>query len=169
MFEFRISAFTKPVPNCFAALAVAVLAAGTVAACSSSGTPSSSSSGGKPVFGGTLNLAAAGDVDHLDPLSAYYTPSFQLELAWTRQLVSYWPSNNRSRAITIAPDVATEVPSTTNGGVTNGGKTYTFHIRPGVMWNTSPPRQVTSADSCASSKRCATRRSAWATSFTTCR
>ena len=38
------------------------------------------------------------------------------------------------------------MPTTSNGGITNGGKTYTFHIRTGVMWNTSPPRQVTSAD-----------------------
>lgn len=139
-----------PVPKRFAALAIAAVAAGTLAACggssgnsSSSGTSSNSS---KPVMGGTLNFAAAGDVDHLDPLSAYYTPSFILEVAWTRQLVSYWPSNNRARATTIAPDVATEVPSTSNGGITNGGKTYTFHIRNGVDWNSSPPRQVTSTD-----------------------
>jgi peptide/nickel transport system substrate-binding protein len=142
--------YMKPVPKRFAALAIAALAAGTLAACGGSSNNASSSNtssnAGKPVFGGTLNLAAAGDVDHLDPLSAYYTPTFQLELAWTRQLVSYWPSNNRSRAITIAPDIATEVPTTTNGGITNGGKTYTFHIRSGVMWNSSPPRQVTSAD-----------------------
>ena len=42
--------------------------------------------------------------------------------------------------------MATEVPTTANGGITNGGKTYTFHIKPGVDWNTSPARQVTSAD-----------------------
>jgi peptide/nickel transport system substrate-binding protein len=136
-----------PVPKRFAALAIAALAAGTLAACGSSGnSSSSSSSSGKPVSGGTLNFAAAGDVDHIDPLSSYYTSSFQLEQAWTRQLVSYWPSNNRTRAITIAPDVASTVPSTSNGGITNGGLTYTFHIRSGVMWNSSPPRQVTSAD-----------------------
>ena len=38
------------------------------------------------------------------------------------------------------------MPSTANGGITNGGKTYTFHIKPGVDWNTTPPRQVTAAD-----------------------
>jgi peptide/nickel transport system substrate-binding protein len=42
--------------------------------------------------------------------------------------------------------VASTVPSTSNGRITNGGKTYTSHIRSGVMWNSSPPRQVTSAD-----------------------
>jgi peptide/nickel transport system substrate-binding protein len=136
----------KSVPKRFAALAVAALAAGTVAACGSSGNSGSSSSGGTPVKGGTLNFAAAGDVDHLDPLSAYYIPSLQLELAWTRQLVSYWPSNNRARATMIAPDVASVVPSTSNGGITKGGKVYTFHVRSGVDWDSSPPRQVTSAD-----------------------
>jgi len=135
-----------PVPKRFAALAIAALAAGTLAACGSSGNSSSSSNSGKPVSGGTLNFVAAGDVDHLDTLSAYYIPSFQLEMAWTRQLVSYWPSNDKTKAITVAPDIATALPTASNGGITNGGKTYTFHIRKGVDWNTSPATQVTSAD-----------------------
>ena len=135
----------KPVSKRFAALAVAALAAGMVTACTSS-SGSTASSGGTPVSGGTLNFVAAGDVDHLDTLSAYYLPTFQLEVAFTRQLVSYWPSNHRARAITIAPDVASTVPTASNGGITNGGKTYTFRIRSGVDWNSSPPRQVTSAD-----------------------
>jgi peptide/nickel transport system substrate-binding protein len=139
-----------PVPKRFAALAIAALAAGTLAACGgSSGNGSSSgstSSSGTPVKGGTLNFVSAGDVDHLDTLSAYYLPTFQLEMAFTRQLFSYYPSNNRTRAITIAADVASTIPTTANGGITNGGKTYTIHIRPGVKWNTSPARQVTSTD-----------------------
>jgi peptide/nickel transport system substrate-binding protein len=138
-----------PVPKRFAALAIAAMAAGTLAACGgSSGNSSSSSSSnsGKPVSGGTLNFVSAGDVDHLDTLSAYYLPTFQLEMAFTRQLVNYFPSNNRARATTVAADVASTIPTTSNGGITNGGKTYTFHIRSGVQWNTSPPSQVTSAD-----------------------
>ena len=43
-------------------------------------------------------------------------------------------------------DVATAVPTVANGGVTDGGKTYTLHIRPGVMWSTTPARQVTAGD-----------------------
>src|ERR1700745_895269 len=107
---------------------------------------SSSSSSGKPVSGGTLNFVSAGDVDHLDTLSAYYLPTFPREMAFPRQLVNYFPSNNRARATTVAADVASTIPTTSNGGITNGGKTYTFHIRSGVQWNTSPPSQVTSAD-----------------------
>ena len=138
----------KPVPKRFAALAIAALAAGTLAACgsSTSGSNSSSASSGKPVFGGTLRMVASGDVDHLDPLSSYYLPSFDLELIWTRQLVSYLPSNNSTQATTIAADVATQVPTKANGGISANGLTYTFHIRPGVDWDTHPARQVTSQD-----------------------
>src|SRR6202142_2349383 len=130
----------KPVPKRFAALAIAALAAGTLAACgsSTSGSNSSSASSGKPVFGGTLRMVASGDVDHLDPLSSYYLPSFDLELIWTRQLVSYLPSNNSTQATTIAADVATQVPTKANGGISANGLTYTFHIRPGVDWDTQP-------------------------------
>src|SRR5215472_15586658 len=130
-----------PVPKRFAALAIAALAAGTLAACGGSsggGGSSSTSTSGKPVSGGTLNFVSAGDVDHLDTLSAYYLPTFQLEMAFTRQLVNYYPSNNRTRATTVAADVASTLPTTANGGITNGGKTYTFHIRPGVQWNSTP-------------------------------
>ena len=35
---------------------------------------------------------------------------------------------------------------TANGGITDGGKVYTFHIKPGVDWDTTPARQVTADD-----------------------
>ena len=95
---------TKPVSKRFAALAVAAIAAGVVTACTSS-SGSTASNGGTPVSGGTLNFVAAGDVDHLDTLSAYYLPTFQLEVAFTRQLVSYWPSNHRALARLLQVDV----------------------------------------------------------------
>jgi peptide/nickel transport system substrate-binding protein len=130
-----------------AALAVVTLAAGTAAACGgSAGGGAAAPGSSKPVSGGTLRFVSAGDVDHIDPLSAYTVPAFQLEGAWTRQLVGYVPSNNTITATTIAPDVATEVPTRANGGISADGLTYTFHLRKGVMWNTSPASQVTSAD-----------------------
>src|SRR5215472_16175324 len=129
-----------------AAIAVAILAAASLAACSSSkSTPSSTSStssAGTPVSGGTLRWVASGDVDHLDPMSAYYTATGILERAYTRQLITYPSSNDYNKAITLVPDIATAVPTTANGGISSDGKTYTFHLRPGVMWNTTPPRAV---------------------------
>ena len=142
-------------PKRFAGLAAAVLAAGALAACSSSSTssPSTSASSSTPVSGGTLNIISASGPDHIDTVPAYYTVDYQLEHAYTRQLLQYptVPYTGTSGAgwtatTTPAADVATEVPTVANGGITNGGKTYTFHIKPGVDWNTSPPRQVTSQD-----------------------
>jgi peptide/nickel transport system substrate-binding protein len=142
----------------YVGLAVAALTvAGGLAACSSSSstksTSSSSSSSSTPVYGGTLNIVAASGPDHIDTVPAYYTADYELERGYARQLVSYpaEPYNSPSDPgwtadITPAPDMATVIPTTANGGITNGGKTYTFHIKAGVDWDSTPVRQVTSAD-----------------------
>lgn len=141
-------------PQRVAALAAALLAAAGLTACSSSSstTPSASSSA-KPVSGGTLHIVAASGPAHLDTVPSYYTTDYQLTHAYTRQLLNYptEPYTSTSDAgwiatTTPAADIATEVPTVANGGITNGGRTYKFHIKQGVDWNTSPPRQVTSAD-----------------------
>jgi peptide/nickel transport system substrate-binding protein len=143
-------------PKRFAGLAAAALAAVGLVACSSSSSsssPSATSSAGTPVYGGTLHIVSAGGPDHIDTVPAYYTVDYQLERAYTRQLVQY-PTDAYSSAsgpawttnTTPVADIATEVPTVANGGITNGGKTYTFHIKPGVDWNTSPARQVVGDD-----------------------
>jgi peptide/nickel transport system substrate-binding protein len=138
-------------PQRIAAMAVAGLTAAGLAACSSSSGGSGSS--GSPVHGGTLKFVAASGPDHIDTVPAYYTADYILERAYARQLLTYptAPGTTLSSAgwkknTTPVADVATKVPTTGNGGITNGGKTYTFHIKQGVDWNTSPPRQVTAAD-----------------------
>jgi peptide/nickel transport system substrate-binding protein len=143
-------------PKRFAGLAAAVLAAATVAACSSSSTSTpaaGSSSAGTPVSGGTLHIVAASGPAHIDTVPSYYTTDYQLTHAYTRQLLNYptEPYTSTSDAgwtatTTPAPDIATEVPSTSNGGITDGGKVYTFHIKQGVDWNTNPARQVVADD-----------------------
>jgi peptide/nickel transport system substrate-binding protein len=119
-----------------------------LAACggSSGGSSTGTQPTGAPTNGGTLKLLGSGDVDHLDPASAYYTVSYTLERAFTRQLVSYPASSDITTATTVAPDLATSVPTTANGGITNGGKTYTFHLRTDAKWNTSPARAVSAQD-----------------------
>jgi len=137
-----------------AVLAAVLLTGAGLAACSSTAktsTPTTSSA--KPVYGGTLHIVAASGPEHLDTVPSYYTTDYQLTHAYTRQLLSYptlpytsTSDANWTKDTTPTPDVATEVPTVANGGITNGGKTYTFHIKPGVDWNTTPPRQVTSED-----------------------
>jgi len=139
-----------------AVMAIASLAAAGLAACSSS---SSSSGGGptapsnKPVAGGTLKLVAASGPDHIDTVPAYYTADYILERAYARQLLTYptvvdpsLTSAGWKTDTTPVADIATTVPTAANGGITDNGLTYTFHIKSGVDWNTTPPRQVTAED-----------------------
>jgi peptide/nickel transport system substrate-binding protein len=143
----------RRLPKLYAAAAVVAVAAMGLAACGGSSTNSSSSSPGTPVKGGTLKLVGASGFDHLDTVSAYYTADYMLERAYARQMLAYpyaVPTSINSagwkKAVTPVADMATVIPSASNGGITNGGKTYTFHIKSGIDWNSSPPRQVTAAD-----------------------
>ncbi len=139
-----------------AVLAIAGLAAAGLAACSSSSNSNSSSQGGsanKPVLGGTLRLVAASGPDHIDTVPAYYTADYIMERAYARQLLAYptvpdptLTSPGWKTDTTPVADIATEVPTTANGGISSDGLTYTFHIKSGVDWNTNPARQVTADD-----------------------
>src|SRR5262249_10819692 len=107
----------------------------------------------RPVFGGTLRIAAGAGPDHLDPVPAHRPADDVLERTYARQLVSYptVPDPTATSAgwtadTTPVPDVATTVPNEANGGITGGGRIYTFHIKSGVLWNTTPARHVTAAD-----------------------
>jgi len=142
--------------------AVSVVSVIGLAAACGGGTTSTSNSGqggsygfnqqanvnasGQPTQGGTLRVIGNADVDHLDTAAAYYTTSYSLERSFTRQLFSYPASTNLTTAETPAPDVATELPTKANGGLSADGMTYTIHLRPDVKWNTSPPRAVTAQD-----------------------
>ena len=149
-------------------LAVASLAvlAMTVAACggsnNSGGTGPSNTSGGlnstdngtqginpgtgTPTKGGTLNMLGDGDVDWVDYNASYYTIGYLLQRMYLRGLYAY-PAV-AGKVTSVAPDLATALPT-----VSNGGKTYTVTIRSGADWNTSPARQVTGADAVLGLKR----------------
>jgi ABC-type transport system substrate-binding protein len=149
-------------------IGVVAFAAAAVAACGSGGTnaPLGSSQGadlfnptnfststvswlasnqnasGKPVQGGTLKLEGSTDLSAAaDPQGEYETIADTLERAYTRQLVSYPSSTDLVKAESLVPDAASAMPT-----VSSDGLTYTFTLRSGVMWNTSPPRPVTSQD-----------------------
>jgi len=97
---------------------------------------------GAPVSGGTLKIEGSTDLSQLgDPQGEYETTGYGLERTYTRQLVSYAASTNFNKAVTLVPDAATSMPT-----VSPDGFTYTFTLRQGLMWNTSPPRPVTSQD-----------------------
>jgi len=151
-----------------AAATTALLAAG-ISACGSSNSSSSASGGGsssgsgatakiplKPgedptgqvltgatkKRGGTLTVYTSEDFKNLDPGQSYFTNDYTIDYATQRPLFAYMPNNQQ----TVSPDLATEIPTTSNGGITDGGKTVTVHIRHGVHFSPPVNREVTSAD-----------------------
>ena len=99
-----------------------------------------------PVRGGTLKVVGFSDVDHLASTGAYSTSSMGLLWILTRQLVTYPLSEDFATATKVAPDLAEILPTLENGGISADGRTYTFHFRRGVLWNTTPPREVNAHD-----------------------
>ncbi len=134
-----------------APLAVAVAALG-VSACGSSSSKSSTSTSTSSAAttgkqGGTLTvLDVAGGVDSLDPGYWYYQTDYS-DLGDTTQRQLYgWPPN----AVNPVPDLATALPT-----VSDGGKTLTINIKPGIHY--SPPlanQTVKSADIKYAMERC---------------
>ncbi len=97
---------------------------------------------GTPVMGGTLKIEGSTDLSAAgDPQGEYETIGTTVERGYTRQLVTYPASTNFNTAVSIVPDAATALPT-----VSSDGLTYTYHLRSGIMWNTSPARAVTSQD-----------------------
>ena len=136
-----------------AALATAGLAVAGLAACSSNGTNPPAGNGLTPKTGGTLRIVAGGGPTYLDPVPAYYTANYILERTFARQLLSYPAAPDATiggpgwvkDTIPVA-DMATAYPTVANHGLSADGLTYTFHIRPGVMWGSTPARPVVAAD-----------------------
>ncbi|WP_143831767.1 ABC transporter substrate-binding protein [Nocardiopsis sp. CNR-923] len=98
-----------------------------------------------PRRGGTLRYFGPGGMDHVDPACAYYAFSHQVIRLFSRQLFGY-PTALDESALTPVPDVAREVPTAANGGLSEDGLTHTLRLRPGVLWDTDPAREVTAHD-----------------------
>src|SRR5665213_212632 len=106
---------------------------------SSAGATSKESHATTAKRGGTLYMIGTGDVDFMDPGASDYTVGNLGLRMWTRPLVSY-PAV-KGKTTQVVPDAATSLPTMSDHGLD-----YTITIRKGVMWNTSPERQVTAAD-----------------------
>ncbi|MBV8655629.1 MAG: peptide ABC transporter substrate-binding protein [Candidatus Eremiobacteraeota bacterium] len=80
-----------------------------------------------------LTISDAGDVNTLNPhLGQFNDVGYlsEMTMAW---LVKVDEHNN------LYPELATEVPTTANGGVSKDGLTITYHLRKGVKWSDGAP------------------------------
>ncbi len=81
----------------------------------------------------TYRIGIQGDVDNMNPFSTYMT------IPWECFRVGYnfltWYDENYQPT----PDLADPVPTVANGGITDGGRVWTFHLRPNVKWSDGVP------------------------------
>ena len=119
------------------ALAIAAVGAAVLVAAGGAGRAKSQA-------GGTFKVGweqSFGVTNNFDPVGEYLAEAIGIHSnLLTRTLVGY---NHVAGAAgnKIVADIATAVPAPTNGG-----KTYTFHIKQGVKFSPPVNRQVTSAD-----------------------
>jgi len=85
-----------------------------------------------------LRLADVADPDSLNPLLSTMDLSYDI----SSLVFSYLIVADRTGA--LRGDLATEVPSLANGGISRDGRTYVYHLRPGVRWHDGAP--LTSRD-----------------------
>ena len=116
-------------------IAVAIVGAGLLVAASSAGTATKTAplKAGHAVAGGTFNIELSTDVDYTDPGLDYLSTGWELEYATTCKLLNY-PDKSAPAGSQLTPEVAAGFPT-----ITNGGKLYTFTIRPGFKFSTGQP------------------------------
>jgi peptide/nickel transport system substrate-binding protein len=113
------------------------------AACSNSGGGGGSTggTGGAPKKGGSLHVALTSDVTcTMDPNCEYYSESFALLHDMTRTLLSYKPLLGAAGDVPV-PDLAAALPT-----VTDNAQTWTFKLKPGIMFGPPLNRPITCAD-----------------------
>ncbi len=120
-----------------------VTLAATAAIAGGCGSGSSSSSNGASntaVNGGVLKAGIPGNPDHLDPALSYTNEGWEILEATNNGLLTFKKAVGGAGA-QIVPDIATAMPV-----VSDGGLTYTFHLRHGVMFSAPVNREVKPSD-----------------------
>ena len=115
-----------------------LLAAGFTAAaltgCTKVGTSTSLSSGHNSwTIPGHLRIAGVSEPDNMNPLLGEQQIEADLSMFWGGYLFN-WSDQNE-----FVPELATEVPTTTNGDISRDGLAITYHLRRGVQWQDGAP------------------------------
>jgi peptide/nickel transport system substrate-binding protein len=86
-----------------------------------------------PAGGAILRVVSRGEPDSLNPLLSQQDLSYALDSLIFSHLITADQNG------TPIPDLATEIPTLRNGGISADGKTYTYHLRRGVRWHDGAP------------------------------
>jgi peptide/nickel transport system substrate-binding protein len=120
--------------------AAAVLMLGVLVAASGCGSSSKSTS--SPVVkpaSGLIQFGLQQEPGTLSPLTGPFTTAQQIVGATLFTNLFVLEPNG-----SLAPSLATEVPTTQNGGISSNGLVYTFHLKSGLKWSDGKP--ITSQD-----------------------
>jgi len=118
--------------------ACALACAALLVGCSRVSTSGRPPPGNASTIHGVVRYAISNDLNTLNPIIGGLAYENAIEEAIFSGLVKL---DDHER---IIPDLAQEVPSTGNGGVSPDGRTITYHLRHGVRWQDGVP--LTSAD-----------------------
>jgi peptide/nickel transport system substrate-binding protein len=119
----------------FASLGVVMLVAAIFASTATSASkPAAKPASKHALKGGTLRVNAHdNDFEFSDPGLAYDTLSWSM-LYTTQMLLVNFPEKNGQAGSVLYPEGATSFPT-----ISNSGKTYTFHVRPGLKFSDGSP------------------------------
>ncbi len=98
-----------------------------------------------PSRGGTLTLAYQAPPISLDPAITWEITDVAVVHAMFQGLFRYAAAADAS-GTQLEPCLALELPTASNGGLTEGGRTITVKIRPGVRFHPPVNREVTADD-----------------------
>lgn len=82
---------------------------------------------------GTLRYASVNSIKSLNPLTQGNTDEVFLDMFI---FGFFFEVNDKGQ---LVPDLATEVPTLANGGISKDGLTITYHLRKGVTWHDGAP------------------------------
>lgn len=112
---------------------LAAAIAALIAGCSSNTSATTSGGGGVSFEPGTLRIADIEEPDTLNPYISTVITSIDLSLLWGSY---FYNVDNHGQFV---PEVATDVPTLANGGISKDGLTLTYHLRKGIKWQDGVP------------------------------